>query len=308
MASLRKKQLVSLRQGKHKKIIFWFIFLVGLLLFLALIFRFYLGIKRSKINHLGRVNIVIDSEKIIFVSFGEKEISLLSLPGTETVRVSRGFGDYPLASVYQLGELEKKGEKLLSETIENFLGLPVEGIILNKRKLGCDLLGEASQRCLENILFRSMKSGSGSRFSFFDLLQLWFRSKTISKFNYRKYDLRNFSSQNWLDFVAKSFQDPKISKENLSIAILNGTEFPGLANQSLPIVTNLGGRVISLGNTSLKDKTVLVSSLANSRSYTLERLKNLFSGEWMVGEVEAGRADIGIYLGRDYWIKYNEKW
>lgn len=285
-----------------------FLVRVSLLLFLASIYRFYSGYKRAEISHLSRVNIVVNSSKIILVSLTDRQVILLDLSKEEKIRFSRGYGDYPLSSAYKLGDLDGRGEQLLSESVENFLGLPIEGVIYVEDNLDCELLVNQSRKCLEALILKTLRRKEKSSLSFFDLVHLWVRVRSVSKFNFKTYHLAELNAKAREDFISKNFQDEKMVKENLSVAVFNSTEFPGLGNQASRLITNLGGRVVNVGNSPLQEETTIIANNRAVDSYTLTRLRKLFSVIWEEGGIEAGRADIGVFLGLDYWKKYNQKW
>jgi hypothetical protein len=242
------------------------------------------------------------------ISLSVRQVILLDLPKEEKIRLSRGYGDYPLSSVYKLGDLEGRGEQLLSESLENFLGLPIEGVIYIEDNLGCELLVNQSRNCLEALILKTLRRKERSNFSFFELVHLWLRVKSVSKFDFKNYHFVELNAKAREDFISKNFQDERIIKENLSVAVFNSTEFPGLGNQASRLISNLGGRVVNIGNSPLQEKTTITANNRAVDSYTLTRLRKLFPAILEEGEIEAGRADIGVFLGLDYWKKYHQKW
>lgn len=301
-----KKAQQEKRFKRQKKSIFSFLILIITLLILASSFRFYSGWKKSKIRGLNRVSFIISSEEVSIVSLVEgREIVSVDLPEEQKIRLTRGFGDYPISAIFKLGELEKKGLPLLVETFQEYFAIPIEGAISPKTPYQC---GQTRKFCLENILLDSLRGKAKTDFSFQDLFFLWWQLRRTSEFTLKNLLIEDLDQKKLDPLIARNFADNKVSEENLTIAVYNSTGFTGLGNQGARIVTNLGGRVISLGGSDFKKESLVISSKKAANSYTVKLLKKIFQAKLEEGETEGGRADIGIYLGADYWKKLNEKW
>jgi len=300
-----KKAQQEKRLKRQKKSVFLFLILIILLLILASSFRFCLGWKKSKIRELNRVNFVINSYEVVIVSVVQgKEIVLVDVPEEQKIRLTRGYGDYPISAIFRLGELDHKGLNLLTETIQEYFAVPLQGAIILE-SLRCQ---KSPKFCLDKILLESLLGKVKTDFSFSDLLILWWRVKRTSWFNFKEVKIKDLEQKKLDNLLTKIFLDEKVSQENLAISVFNSTDFPGLGNQGARIITNFGGRVISVGNSDLKKNSLLKSPKEVANSYTVKILKNVFQAKWEEGEVEGGRADIEVYLGEDYWKKLNEKW
>lgn len=99
--------------------------------------------------------------------------------------------------------------------------------------------------------------------------------------------------------------DSSVAVEKKSIAVLNGSSTPGLANFGARIVTNLGGRVISVDNSTNKfEQSVLI--VDDKSSDSVRQIQKFFNvpkvvekGETDLYENEIIRADIVLILGLD---------
>jgi hypothetical protein len=99
--------------------------------------------------------------------------------------------------------------------------------------------------------------------------------------------------------------ESNIAKENKSIAILNGTELSGIATVASRIVANLGGRVVSIGNSSRTySESVLItddpSSLTTAQLVRVFGITKIVSKtDPMAAEKETDRSDIAVIMGFD---------
>jgi len=303
-----KKNLKKEKFKKQKKGILFFLTTVFLVLFFASFFRFYSGIKNLKFLGQKRVNFVINNQKIYLVSLvSGKEVVFLQFPDDpeQKIKLTRGYGEYPPSAIFKLGELDHKGPQLLRETVQEYFAVPIEGVINLENSLDCSI---EEKRCLAKIIFLGIKKKNKTDFSFPELFYLWFKVEKTPQINFKTIKMKNLEPATIDSLMAKNLWDEGVNKENYAVFVLNSTGFSGLANQGARFVTNLGGRVVRLGNSDEKDETLIVSRSSLADSYTVKIFKKIFQARWEEGEIEEGRGDIGIYLGKDYWKKLNEKW
>jgi len=97
-----------------------------------------------------------------------------------------------------------------------------------------------------------------------------------------------------------------ISKENLSIAVLNGTTESGVANFGARVVRNMGGRVVAVGN-AYNDHVKSLIIANDPSSNTVRLLAHALNIEDVLSiedasdyiESEISRADMTIIVGLD---------
>lgn len=278
----------------------------------------------EKIHHWdGEFNltIVIQSDKISLLSFNpdDAKVSLITIPDEVYLDVSSGFGLWMLGSIYDLGESSKKGmgSKLMKTSLSFLFGVPIDGYIRfeNKKDIK-DLIELVRQTPFSGL---GLISEVSSDLTPLELLRLKFGLMKVrfDKINYL--DLANlavFDSDQLLDgthikvsdpikldSVLTNFVDPKIRAENLSIAVFNSTDYPQLAQKAKRIITNLGGNVIIISNSTKRlEKTYVLGEKGDS----LKRLSQIFStcqSEKCVNinpDEPASRAQINIFLGEDF--------
>jgi hypothetical protein len=101
--------------------------------------------------------------------------------------------------------------------------------------------------------------------------------------------------------------DSLLSEEQKSVAILNGSDSPGVAAFGARLVENYGGRVVAIGNAAhAYEKSMIITDDTTSESTRI--ISNLFAIKEIVlksemrefSETEISRSDITIILGLDF--------
>ena len=127
---------------------------------------------------------------------------------------------------------------------------------------------------------------------------------TISTYSVTQEDIND--SGNLDNQIANMNFDGNISQEELSVAILNGTDYPGVALFGSRLVTNSGGRVVAVSNAStLYDTSYIATDIRDSATLTyLSRvlgIQNIISKTeaQKFNENEVDRSDITVIVGFD---------
>lgn len=267
-------------------------------------------------NKEFNLNLVMKTNSISLVSYNPKEEKLLiiAVPNETYLKLPQGFGQWQLRAVYDLG-----GAKLLKETMADFFGIPVDGLL--------DITGSYSQKEaseLINLLKESPFSGLGllsnlkTDLTLWELISLKLSLSSVRFDKIKEIKLAELSTLERvklldgsevfttdpvkLDGILQDLVDSTIVEENKSIAIFNATSHPQLAQKASRLITNLGGNVIIVSNASIKlEKT----KISGQPSATLERLKQIFDSSDTIGskdlEVVPSRAQINVFLGEDYF-------
>lgn len=123
-------------------------------------------------------------------------------------------------------------------------------------------------------------------------------------------------------FLTEYTTDPKLNAERLTIAVINATDHPGLAEKAARLITNIGGRVVLTASSQNKSDKTLVLGKKSITSDTLYSLFNLscVKSSYIFGliqkdncaklastigdtgsDVNLTRADITVVLGEDYY-------
>ncbi len=278
------------------------------------------------------VNFVLKSTPISLVNFNpqEKTITIVDIPEDIYVEVPQGFGSWQIRAVYELGESKKGigGWNLLEKTMSNLFGLPIDGFLnLEEQsdKSGKEIIDSLRQNPLN---FFSVLSSIESDFTPVELIKLKLALSQVRFDKVKTLDLKRFkllepdklgdgtpiliADPVKLDSADIDFVDRIIRKEQLSIAVFNATDQPGLAQKAARIIKNIGGNVIVTSNISKKVKSTQV--LTNEESETSKRLRQIFESlcnnnntcDKITDETEINnsRAKINVVVGEDFYEKF----
>ena len=168
-----------------------------------------------------------------------------------------------------------------------------------------------------------------------DLLRLWlgFRNLRQDKINLinlgqtsasKQIDLSDGTKANKIDterlelIMSQFFVDKKIKKEDLTVAVLNGTNHVGLANQAATLIKNIGSQVVAIGDMENGEwrsplrgipsewengECQIKSEKKYKNSYTIRKLNYIFDCHWEGVAMVGQRADVVLILGESYWEK-----
>lgn len=268
----------------------------------------------------SKANLIIDSDEIYLASFDPQaeKLAVVSIPAETYIGVPFGFGFYPFGSVYDLGEMEKRGGEVLALAAQEFFATPVEGWVkLPKGQLEIKNR-EVAKREIAKLLGRLMRSFGGeeakTNLTVLDKVRLWWQIRNVRFDKVTFYDLEESGvtqtpSLGRIDTLLGPFlADEKIQEESLKIAVLNSTGESGLGNRIGRLITNLGGEVITLGNIEGKFPTCLIKAQKEDLSKkTVQKLKKIYSCNVEGSEVLENRADLVFIVGEDYRKKVTGK-
>lgn len=270
----------------------------------------------------GRTNIVVISKNPFLISLNndEKSATIVSIPQNTMVTSTYGKGNVLAGSLYKLDSLSNKRGQIIDTTVREFLGLPVDGWIY----IGDDF-EVADGNDFLNVMQSSLGLTNGlipgqkTNLSFLEKPRFYYalnqvRPDRISVIDLQKSGtlheavLPDGSSNLEPDlvqidsFLNSDFDELEMLKEGLSIAVLNGSEAPGLATRASRIISNAGGNVIQVGESPLRVvDCILYASEKEKNLYTVKRIKNMFDCDISTDTIEESRADIAIVVGDDYY-------
>ena len=214
------------------------------------------------------------------------------IPGNTLMTVPRGYGEYQLKNVYSLGQLDKKGGQLLSQTIQNGLAIPVSGWQINQAAN----LSWWDKLRLKWVLIFNRKTTK------IDLRQVALEAITLSD-GTQVYQV----NQNLLDEAVNRFLfDETMIKEGVSLAVINASGIEGEAKTVARLVANLGGDVRMIGNKQVQAQSeILVAKQNLKTSYTVKRLSQALKIDQIKVGIETDlRAEVAVVIARDYTQVY----
>lgn len=274
----------------------------------------------SKRNYLWKgdfnFNVVVIAKKISLLSFSPKnqKVIVFEIPVNSYLEVPKGFGSWQLASIAPFG-----GDELLRQTLENVLGLPIDGYLdINAKNADQDTLALVDQFRKDPFIVFKLLSSVTTNLAPFELINLKLGLSSVRFDKIKQIDLEKsvvFEKAKLadgtevynpdltrLDSTVAEAADPLIQSEHKTIAVFNSTPHVGLAQKASRLITNLGGNVIITTNGQGKlNKTKVIGE----KSRTLHRLEQIFgSNDTIVPNTEdlvSSRAQINIFLGEDYF-------
>lgn len=262
------------------------------------------------------INLIIKAQKISLLIFSpqNQKVVVLDIPPNAYLQLPKGFGNWQLSSVFDLG-----GDELLKITLVNFFGLPIDGfLLLGGKHAKVDTAALLDQLRKDPFALLSLLPSIKTNLTPFELIRLKMGLSSVRFDKIKQIDLANtavFQKTKLadgsdvyipdtvkLDSVLIEMVDPIIQSEHKTIAVFNSTSHIGLAQKAARLITNLGGNVIITGNGQNKLK---ISKVLGEKSKTLARLKQIFAADDTIGpnaeDVVSSRAQINIFLGEDYF-------
>lgn len=313
-----KKKKNKLRVTAFWLLVIVFLFLVGGAL------KFFKA-NRFCWNGQDDINFVIAAEDVFLVSVEptEKRLVVLRIPAQLVIEASRGYGEYRIGAIYELGELEKKGGELLRESVQEYFGVPVERYLkIPNTQYAIPNTRNGLLKILNSLI---LKREGATDFSPVELFRLWWTirkvpsdrliSLDLSKFNLveeksladgsKVLTLERGASDN---LAAKYFTQKKIREENLAIKVVNATSHAGLANQAARIINNMGGRVVSVETKETEgEKCQVMAGEKKRKSRTVESLLGIFNCDFTAADLSGQPAEVVLEVGEEYWERWKGK-
>jgi len=274
---------------KHLNLVIGFIGFTAMLILGSWLIK---GVKASQWDGQGQFGWVIQTEeirvKIIIPS--QKKLVTLIIPNNTIVKVGFGFGEYRINKVYELGKLANQAGKVLTRTIQEFLGVGIKG----------------------------WQVGTKSNLSWWDNFRLkWLETFAVNqtkvvelkdKPSWQAEQLSDGSliyrvNQAWLDeLVHQEIFDQEVSQEGLTVAVLNASGVDGVANDISRLISNLGIEVRLVSNLAAQERSeVVISQKSQKDTKTLKKIIGSLGIDTVrVGDILEQRSDMVVIIGRDY--------
>lgn len=254
----------------------------------------------------------------------QRSLTVLSFPKELKIEAVGSFGQWRLDSIYQLGQIEGKGGRLLKESLEEFLGIEIDGWIIANSDFSFQEKDAKIRlrRMLLQVLFETDTTNLGV----YDIGRLWLSTFSLERASTRMLDLGaagvlqqqsepdgSFSlvaDEDLLDGLSREFfNHPEFLREDIAIAVLNATAHRGLATRVTRTIRNLGGNVVVVSDLP-RQQQVSVLRLADrslEASQTVRRLRVRFRIQSVeVGETRPYRAQVVFIVAEDWWKKISQ--
>lgn len=262
--------------------------------------------------------IVIKKVNFILFDKANNKVSIYNVLVNTDYEIPGKFGRDEFSKLFALGAMNsdnplESGTKIVNRSLFKLFGFKVDKFVLTDftHESFFDRLwregGFINLISLKNIysLEGSLKTDMDLR-EFYGLLSFVYslpQDRIIDEVNTPK----SFNStQSFDDQMREVTYDSDISNEKKNIAVLNGTNYNGIASFGSRVVSNVGGRIVAVTNTEkFYDKSVIIADDVNSN--TVMFLSRVFMIPEIIQKDEArsfteneiDRADITIIFGFD---------
>lgn len=280
----------------------------------------FFGSKKYTWDRQFNINLLIRTPATSILSYSPKEnrVVVVDVPDEIFLEVPHGFGSWQLRAVYGLG-----GNQLLKDALAAFFAIPIDGYLdfssLKSSKSAAEIVQTLRKSPISGF---NLLSALQTDLTMWELLQLKVGISSVRFDKIRSLDLVRLDVLDKgqlpdgtaiftadpvrLDSVLADFQDPTILSQSMSIAVLNATGKPQLAQKWARLITNLGGNVIIIGNAP---NTLKKTQVVGEESALLKRLRQIFNDldcqsnpkcdRISPTEDISSRAQINVFLGED---------
>lgn len=314
---------------KVNKIVGLVLLLIFLLVLAGVIFKVSRLLVKSVWDGQSQLNLALNpslaGQPVLIVAFNheEKSVNILLIPAGTFIETIHGYGPCRVESVYRLGELNKKGGELFQGSLQEYLGIPIDAYA----SIGNGEWIMDNMKNKEEILktITSLFKRDKTNLTKWDLVRLWWNLRNLRQDKINLVDLGQTSASQEIDLpdgtkankidterleliMSQFFVNKKLKQENLTMAVLNGTNHSGLANKAAILIKNIGGQVMTVGDTENGQGESLQQCQIKSQkkyknSYTVRKLSHIFGCQWGGESMTDQRANLVLIVGQSYWEK-----
>ncbi len=288
------------------------------IIFLAVVgfvgFQLY---KDSRFGKFDRLNVALATNPLalLSVNIAEHSAVVVRLPDDLYIaELAFGYGPYKAATIYSVGQLDKRGGETVGSTLSDYLGIPVDGYIHTPGQLPKDIKGFfLNPQNLFNIQ---------SNLNLYDRLRLAMAVLQMRFDKINTVDLSKLSGELVLADGSKAlsldkeildnslgslFVEKRLLSENYRVEVINSTHVVGLGNRAGRILANIGSNVVNVGTISLPLPNCQIQATSKAKSsITVVRIAQIFSCQVLDNSSE-GRADVVVTIGEDYAKKLGKE-
>jgi len=239
---------------------------------------------------------------MIFANTETEEIFVFEIDPEYKIDLPGRFGTEEVSKVLALSEFSGESAQ---KTFEKLFAHRIDRYILFDNKLHDTLYPFLTRGECDGVMrfstLREMVSSLDTSFSFSEYYDFYRFYKTVNSTN-----IHQMSMEGVDDSIREINFESNVALERKSIAVLNGTSVSGLAAYGSRAIENMGGRIISMGNTTENfENSVIVTDDMESETFkeivTFFNIKNVLPKEsaLFIDESEVNRADITVIFGFD---------
>jgi len=282
-------------RGLIKRIlkIFWLILIIGGVLVFIVDFRSSSWDGKHTLNFVE-----LDNNEIVFYSFHPQErvLNKIIFPQNLFISTAKGLGEYKINNIYKLGEMEKiGGGKLLTYSLQNLLGIPIDGWLVKKKFF----LSETNFSWWDRIrIFYFRRELKPNDINEIDLRQAGLIVQEELPDNSRILKLEVGRTQ---EFCLRFLTDSNILNENMRVQVVNGTKRTSLGKNAALLARGIGVQIVNIRDgDEFLNKTAI---FFNRETETLKRLAKIFKTD-RLEQKEDLESDIVLIVGDDFWKEF----
>jgi hypothetical protein len=257
-----------------------------------------------------------DPVTVVYIDRISKRTSLISLPASTSVDACSGYGTYPIASLWRLGEIEKKGGTIFATSLGLALGIPIKYYIGPRtypeetQDLQAQMSWEFNLLRIPDILVGRVKTNMSvaTYLEVANAVTGTLPTATILDLS-KTYALTDRESQDGTvvrainpdgaDLVFRQTHElAELRGENIRVNIINTTGSVGLGLKIARILSHVGITVVA---TESEDKIFDACEVTASRqllsSLTVKTIVSYLSCQVRTSD-DTGKADVVVRLGK----------
>lgn len=272
----------------------------------------------SVVSPSGRLNIVVYGNNAAWLlameTQAERSMYGAMIPGDIYIETAKGAGKYPTAKLDELGNLEEDLFGFIRDSLESFMHVPVDGVIIaeqvNKTNELKNILG------LQEIITTDQQKvtdlGIWDRFTVWRVLQSTVLAKEniidISKTIAMREELQAdgakiiIAETQLLPLKLRQFFiEPLLAEEKKNVIVYNATRTSGLAQIVAAIVESTGVNVIKVDNAEVVLSECEIRGNDQAvRSKSFARLRQIFNCSPSTERPREKIGEIELYVGKEF--------
>lgn len=309
----RTSRLAARKAKKAKPNLNRLLFVLPIILVLAAIIFFVFF--STTFGQMSRVGLVTPDSNgnVVFSLFDFKDggLTTVVVPGSTQVDVARRLGTWKMASVWQLGENQKIGGKLLSETATKSLMMPAV-------YWGSTEYSDLSSNKLSDV-FKAIFSFKPTNLSLADRIKLGLFSLQVRLADRNSIDLSKTKflirskiqdgtlgykpSGESLPFELRAaFANDEVSKESSTILLENASGMGSVSSEVSSIVEVIGAKIATINKLSV-DHDLDCIVFGDSKLKTTNSIVRIFSCK-LEPKLKDSNFDIVIRVGEKFGFRY----
>lgn len=249
--------------------------------------------------------------------------TVVTIPTDTAVSATRGYGTYSLESLWKLDQLDRHDGRLIKESVEETLGLPIQFFIDPGDTAATEAQAAPALRSLFSFgsLLRlvrgqirtDMPASSFSAFVFavrgtapenIFSLEIPDTSVLVAQNRADGSEEVIFDVQRYDAIIGTRFELIPIRNERLSVTVANTAGVPSLGTRAARLLSHLGVLVVSVGNeTPLVDRCELRGKKADLSSQTAALIIRTLSCV-AVPVPQTDTSDLHVRVGTEYQRRF----